>query len=102
MSNRCIGIDLGTTNSCIGVWENDGVTIIKNEFGQSTTPSVVHYPKTGDPTVGRNAQAKLARAPNRTIYAVKRLIGKRFSKMCIRDRGTSVPLNPLARGTLSP
>lgn len=74
----CIGIDLGTTNSCIGVWENNKVTIIHNEFGHSTTPSVVHYPKDGATVVGRNAVARLSRAPNRTIYGVKRLMGQPF------------------------
>ena len=77
---KCIGIDLGTTNSCIGIWENDSVTIIKNEFGHSTTPSVVYFPKKGDPVVGRNAVARLGRAPSRTIYGAKRLLGQMFEE----------------------
>lgn len=85
-NSRCLGIDLGTTNSCIGIWENGGVTIIKNEYGVTTTPSVVFYPKdNGVAIVGRAAVAKLSRVPSRTIYGAKRLIGSDFSEQWARE-----------------
>jgi L1 cell adhesion molecule like protein len=75
-----IGIDLGTTYSCVGVWENDGVTIIENRDGQKTIPSYVSYdPKTGQRAVGHAAKNQSVRFPNNTIYDVKRVIGQRFT-----------------------
>lgn len=78
-----IGIDLGTTTSCVGIWINGGVKILKNEFGLSTTPSVVHYGKNPDNqtpiiTVGKAAVSRLARNPTRTLHGVKRLIGRSY------------------------
>lgn len=73
-----IGIDLGTTYSCVGVWENDAVTIIEDKDGRKTLPSYVSYnPETGDRQVGWAAKDQMTRFPTNTIYDVKRFIGQR-------------------------
>lgn len=75
-----IGIDLGTTYSCVGVWMNDGVVIIPEDDGQKVIPSYVSFdPETGARLVGHAAKNQVARNPKNTIYDVKRIIGQRFS-----------------------
>jgi len=75
-----IGIDLGTTYSCVGVWEDDKVTIIENKDGQKTIPSYVSFnPETGDRLVGHAAKNQTTRFPENTVYDVKRFIGQRHS-----------------------
>jgi len=75
-----IGIDLGTTYSCVGVWQNDGVTIFETEDGQKTIPSYVAFnPASGERYVGHTAKNQSTRFPSNTIYDVKRYIGQRFS-----------------------
>lgn len=73
-----IGIDLGTTYSCVGVWENDHVEIIPNQEGSKTTPSWVAFTDT-EVLVGENAKLQSANNPKNTIFDVKRLLGKHFS-----------------------
>lgn len=73
-----IGIDLGTTYSCVGVWEKDHVTIIENSIGRKTTPSWVAFTDKSR-FVGEEAVKQSARNPSRTIYDVKRLMGKSFA-----------------------
>jgi molecular chaperone DnaK len=73
-----IGIDLGTTNSCVAVMENGQVKVIENAEGMRTTPSVVGYGPKGDVLVGITAKRQAITNPTRTISAVKRLIGRRF------------------------
>jgi heat shock protein 1/8 len=81
-----IGIDLGTTYSCVGVWMNDGVVIIPEDDGQKVIPSYVSFdPETGARLVGVAAKNQVARNPKNTIYDVKRIIGQRFSDSKVQN-----------------
>ena len=75
---KVIGIDLGTTNSCVSVMLNDQAEVIANSEGARTTPSVVAYTQSGEKIVGQIAKRQAATNPDRTIFAVKRLIGRKF------------------------
>jgi molecular chaperone DnaK len=72
-----VGIDLGTTNSLIGVMDSGFPILIADRDGSRLTPSVVYYPETGDPVVGAPAERMRTLVPERTVYSVKRLIGRR-------------------------
>ncbi|MDP1645004.1 MAG: molecular chaperone DnaK [Thiobacillus sp.] len=77
---RIIGIDLGTTNSCVAVMENGKPKVIENAEGTRTTPSVVAYTEDGEILVGAPAKRQAVTNPKNTLYAVKRLIGRRFDE----------------------
>lgn len=81
-----IGIDLGTTFSCVGVWTDAGVEIIPNQLGDRTTPSWVSFADDGSRLVGQSAKNNAASAPERTVYDIKRIIGKRWED-CQGDIG---------------
>ena len=72
-----VGIDLGTTNSLVGVYDAGFVTLIADEAGQRLTPSVVYYPESGEPLVGRPASRMRALHPASTVFSVKRFMGRR-------------------------
>ncbi|PIP92654.1 MAG: molecular chaperone DnaK [Bdellovibrio sp. CG12_big_fil_rev_8_21_14_0_65_39_13] len=76
---KIIGIDLGTTNSCVSVMENGKFKIIPNAEGQNTTPSVVGYGKGGEILVGQVAKRQAVTNPSKTLYGVKRLVGRKES-----------------------
>ncbi len=77
---KMIGIDLGTTNSCVAVMEGDQVKVIENSEGARTTPSVVAYTDGGEILVGQTAKRQAVTNPKNTVYAAKRLIGRRFDE----------------------
>lgn len=75
---RIIGIDLGTTNSCVSVLDGDGAKVIENAEGDRTTPSIIAYTEEGETLVGQPAKRQAVTNPKNTLYAIKRLIGRRF------------------------
>ena len=78
---KIIGIDLGTTNSCVSVMENGEPVVIQNSEGGRTTPSIVGFTSQGDRIVGASAKRQMVTNPKNTVYSVKRLIGHRFSEL---------------------
>jgi molecular chaperone DnaK len=78
---KVVGIDLGTTNSCVAVMEGGKPTVIANAEGFRTTPSVVAYAKNGDRLVGQIAKRQAVMNPDNTFYSVKRFIGRRFDEV---------------------
>ena len=76
---RIIGIDLGTTNSCVAVIENGQPVVIPNAEGARTTPSVIAFTAKGDRLVGQIAKRQAITNPTNTLYAVKRLIGRKYN-----------------------
>jgi molecular chaperone DnaK len=77
---KIIGIDLGTTNSCVAVMENGQPKVIENSEGARTTPSIVAYAEDGEILVGASAKRQAVTNPKNTLFAVKRLIGRRFEE----------------------
>ena len=77
---RIIGIDLGTTNSCVSIMEGNTTRVIENSEGARTTPSIVAYQEDGEVLVGAAAKRQAVTNPRNTIYAVKRLIGRKFEE----------------------
>src|SRR4030095_15051251 len=77
-SSRVVGIDLGTTNSCVAVMDGDAPLVIANSEGARTTPSVVGFTASGERLVGQAARRQAMTNPENTIYAVKRLMGRKF------------------------
>lgn len=90
-ANKIIGIDLGTTNSCVAVMEGDKVKVIENAEGARTTPSIVAYLDNNEIRVGQPAKHQAITNPKNTIYAVKRLIGRRFDDPMVRRMQETVP-----------
>ncbi|KAB2833615.1 MAG: Hsp70 family protein, partial [Caedimonadaceae bacterium] len=76
--SKVIGIDLGTTNSCVAVMEGNTPKIIENVEGARTTPSIVAFSKDGERLVGQSAKRQAVTNPENTLFAIKRLIGRRF------------------------
>ena len=75
---KIIGIGLGTTNSCVAVMEGTSAKIIENAEGDRTTPSIIGYTDDDEILVGQSAKRQAVTNPNNTLFAVKRLIGRRF------------------------
>ena len=78
--SKIIGIDLGTTNSCVAVMEGNEPVVIANDEGRRTTPSVVAFLKNGERKVGDPAKRQAITNPENTVYAIKRLIGRKFTE----------------------
>ncbi len=90
---KIIGIDLGTTNSCVAVIEGDGPHVITNSEGHRTTPSIVAFGDDGEVLVGESAKRQAVTNPTNTIYAVKRLIGRKFTDDEVQKDIDLVPYN---------
>ncbi|SEL35954.1 molecular chaperone DnaK [Bosea lupini] len=91
MATKVIGIDLGTTNSCVAVMEGAQAKIIENAEGGRTTPSIVAFTKDGEILVGQPAKRQAVTNPENTIFAVKRLIGRRYDDPVVEKDKTLVP-----------
>src|SRR5271156_3069479 len=87
--SRILGIDLGTTNSCMAVMEGGEPVVIANAEGGRTTPSVVAFTKTGERVVGQAAKRQAVPNPRNTIFSSKRLIGRKFSE--VREEAENLP-----------
>ncbi|WP_295499999.1 Hsp70 family protein, partial [uncultured Ralstonia sp.] len=77
---KIIGIDLGTTNSCVSIMEGNTPKVIENAEGARTTPSIIAYMEDGETLVGAPAKRQAVTNPRNTLYAVKRLIGRKFEE----------------------
>ena len=88
---RIIGIDPGTTNSCVSILENGNVKVIDNAEGTRTTPSIIAYANDGEILVGQSAKRQAVTNPHNTLYAVKRLIGRKFDEQVVQKDIQMVP-----------
>ena len=96
---KSIGIDLGTTYSCVGVWQNDRIEIIANDQGNRTTASYVAFTDT-ERLIGDSAKNQSAMNPTNTVFDAKRLIGRKFSDNDAQDDIKHFPfkvINPLLK-----
>ncbi len=95
--SKVIGIDLGTTNSCVAILEGKDIRVIENSEGARTTPSMVAFTDSGERLVGQSAKRQAVTNPSNTLYAIKRLIGRRYDDPLVaKDKGM-VPYN-IVRG----
>src|SRR3990172_4625112 len=88
---KIIGIDLGTTNSCVAIMEGDKVKVIENSEGDRTTPSIVAFTDDDQVVVGQSAKRQAITNPANTLYAVKRLIGRKFDEEVVQRDIKLVP-----------
>ena len=82
---KTIGIDLGTTNSCVAIMEGGKPRVIENSEGDRTTPSIVAFTKDDEVLVGQSAKRQAVTNPQNTLFAVKRLIGRRFDDEVVQN-----------------
>ena len=93
---KIIGIDLGTTNSCVAVMEGGEPVVIQNSEGGRTTPSIVGFTSKGERVVGQPAKNQMITNPDKTIYSIKRFIGHRFSEL--NSEAKNVPYKLVPQG----
>jgi len=89
--SKVIGIDLGTTNSCVAVMEGRNAKVIENSEGMRTTPSMVAFTESGERLVGQAAKRQAVTNPENTFFAIKRLIGRRFTDPMVKKDIDLVP-----------
>ena len=94
---KAIGIDLGTTYSCVGVWQNGGVEIISNDQGNRTTPSYVAFTES-ERLIGDPAKSQCSSNPENTVFDVKRLIGKKFNDETVQNDAKHFPFKIVNMG----
>jgi molecular chaperone DnaK len=99
---KVIGIDLGTTNSCVAVMDGKTPKVIENAEGMRTTPSIVAFSDDGERLVGQPAKRQAVTNPERTIFAVKRLIGRRYDDPMVEKDKKLVPYKIVAPPTATP
>ena len=90
---KVIGIDLGTTNSCVAVMEGTSARVIENSEGGRTTPSMVSFTEGGERLVGQSSKRQAVTNPENTFFAIKRLIGRRFNDPITQKDAELVPYN---------
>jgi len=88
---KIIGIDLGTTNSCVSVMDGKTASVIENSEGDRTTPSIIAYTQDGEVLVGQSAKRQAVTNPKNTLFAIKRLIGRRFTDDVVKRDQDIVP-----------
>jgi molecular chaperone DnaK len=93
---RIIGIDLGTTNSCVAVLDGEKARVIENAEGDRTTPSIVAFSEDGEVLVGQSAKRQAVTNPTNTLFAVKRLIGRKFKDDVVQKDISMVPYKIIA------
>src|ERR1700734_4085037 len=93
---KIIGIDLGTTNSCVAIMEGGKPKVIENSEGDRTTPSIVAFTKDGEVLVGQSAKRQAVTNPQNTLAAVKRLIGRKFTDEVVQRDIKMVPYKIIA------
>ena len=93
---KIIGIDLGTTNSCVAVLEGGEPKVIANEEGARTTPSIVAFSKSGERLVGQVAKRQAITNPENTIFSIKRFMGRRYNE--VNDEMKMVPYKVVQQG----
>ena len=100
MSKKAMGIDLGTTNSCVAIMENGSIKVIENIEGYKTTPSIVGFLKNGEKVVGASAKRQAVTNPKNTVFGSKRLIGRRFNDPTTTKDQALVPykISPSSNG----
>jgi len=91
--SKIIGIDLGTTNSCVAIMEGGKARVIENAEGDRTTPSTVAFTKDSEVLVGQPAKRQAVTNPNSTLYAIKRLIGRKYSEKVVQKDKDLVPFS---------
>ncbi|MBM9615661.1 molecular chaperone DnaK [Desulfobulbus rhabdoformis] len=96
--SKIIGIDLGTTNSCVAIMEGGDPKVIENSEGNRTTPSIVAFNDSGERLVGQTAKRQAVTNPTRTLFAIKRLIGRKFSDPEVKKSIDVSPFN-IVEGT---
>jgi len=96
LMGKIIGIDLGTTNSCVAIMDGGKARVIENAEGDRTTPSIVAYTKDGEVLVGAPAKRQAVTNPKNTFYAVKRLIGRKFTDAEVQKDLDHVPYGIIA------
>src|SRR5260370_954396 len=94
---KVIGIDLGTTNSCVAVMEGKNAKVIENAEGMRTTPSMVAFTESGERLVGQAAKRQGVTNPENTFYGIKRLIGRRMSDPMVKKEMDLVPFKIIQR-----
>ena len=90
--SKVIGIDLGTTNSCIAVMDGSSAKVIENAEGARTTPSMVAFSDSGERLVGQPAKRQAVTNPENTLFAIKRLIGRRYDDPITEKDKKVVPI----------
>jgi len=96
--SKILGIDLGTTNSCMAVMEGGEPTVLENSEGARTTPSVVAFSKSGERLVGQAAKRQAVTNPKNTIFSAKRLIGRKFAELTEADKRMPYKIVAAANG----
>ncbi len=95
---KVIGIDLGTTNSCVAVMEGSTAKVIPNAEGANTTPSIVAFSASGERLVGQSAKRQAVTNPENTLFAIKRLIGRAFNDSMVQKDINLVPYKIVKNG----
>ena len=90
---KVIGIDLGTTNSCVAVMDGKEAKVIENSEGGRTTPSMVAFSDTKEKLVGQSAKRQAVTNPEKTLFAIKRLVGRRMDDPSVKKDSDVLPLS---------